>query len=206
MPRKKRIWLPDTYYHVTDRGNQKQTLFYDKSDYFVFQNVLTYVCNKHPFEICAYCLMSNHYHFIIKSISDPLSIIIGLIKKRYADYFNRKYNLTGHVFEERFFADPLSSYVNIQRTSYYVHYNPVNASIVPTPQDYIWSSFQYYLDDLPKECKNLPPFLSTDPILSIFKGTDCEKKKQYIYWCEKAHFDYKNKNKKGNNNQVPGTW
>ncbi|UCZ52701.1 transposase [Bacillus shivajii] len=205
MPRRKRIWLPDTFYHVTDRGNQKQTLFYEKSDFLTFQNVLDYVYEKYPFEVCAYCFMSNHYHFIIKSTDEPLSKIIGLIKKRYADYYNKKYNLTGHVFEDRFFADPLSSYYNIQRASYYVHYNPVNAYMVNSPLNYEWSSFKYYSLDCPTS-EEPPQYLSTAPILSIFQGNTTSQKIQYNQWCKQAHTDYTTRQVNGDSIQVPGTW
>ena len=103
LVRPQRVWLPEYYYHVTCRGNRRDALFMEDSDFRVFLYILRKIYEEHSFTIAAYCIMTNHYHMLLKTSEQPLSKIMSLINKRYASYFNIKYQLTGHVFEKRYF-------------------------------------------------------------------------------------------------------
>lgn len=175
MAYRRREWLPDQFYHVGSRGNRKEPLFLDGTDYSIFLHFLTWIHEKYPFEIAAYCLMTNHYHLQIRSSEVPLSKVMALLNKRYAHYFNKKYDQTGHVFEKRFFSKAIQGEKGMAKVSHYIHYNPVNASIVSQPQLYQWSSYRsYYSDCTPYS------FINKEPILSIFNH--CPQ--IYHTWCE----------------------
>ncbi|MCM3668280.1 transposase [Mesobacillus maritimus] len=186
MPYKKRIWLPECYYHVTSRGNRKEVLFQSKSDYQVFLEILAKVYEQYHFELASYCLMSNHYHLQIRSPHVPLSKIMSLVNKRYANYYNAKYSFTGHVFEQRFNAKVILGLGGMLLVSWYIHLNPVAAQIVPTPAHYPWSSYRFYQQNNP--ATTLPDYLNINTILQRFDGTTEQKKAQYCVSVERSRF------------------
>ncbi len=79
MPRKKRLWSPDHYHHVVVRGNNRQTIFHNVADYEAFFRVLQYAYHKYSFTIVAYCVMSNHYHLLIRSPKVPLGKVMVML-------------------------------------------------------------------------------------------------------------------------------
>jgi len=60
MPYKKRIWIPQRFYHVVCRGNRRDPLFRSRADFQAFFHILTQIHEKYPFELASYCLMTNH--------------------------------------------------------------------------------------------------------------------------------------------------
>ncbi|WP_226655015.1 REP-associated tyrosine transposase [Pseudalkalibacillus hwajinpoensis] len=175
MVRKPRIWLPNYFYHIVSRGNRKEPLFQDERDYRTFLYILQQVFETHPFELTSYCLMNNHYHLQLRSKESPISKIMALVNKRYATYFNSRYELTGHVFEKRYFDEPLNSPTNMLEVSRYIHLNPVKANLVYQPSEYPWSSYRYYgVSDSVRK-----PYINVLPLVEGYPGTLQEKKKQY---------------------------
>jgi putative transposase len=175
MVRKPRVWLPNHFYHIVSRGNRKDLLFKDERDYRTFLYILQQVFETHPFELASYCLMNNHYHLQLRSKEQPISKIMSLVNKRYATYFNSRYELTGHVFEKRYFDEPLNTPANMLEVSRYIHLNPVKANLVLQPADYPWSSYRYYGVKVPMK----KPYLNVLPLVEGYPGTLPQKKKQY---------------------------
>ncbi|MFD1637113.1 transposase [Evansella tamaricis] len=180
MGRKRREWIPGHFYHIGARGNRRDPLFKDPSDFNTMFHVLENVYQKTPFHLISYCFMTNHYHLLMRSHTDPLSKIMANVNKRYASYYNNKYNLTGHVFEKRFFAGHIKSLPNLLGVSRYIHRNPVEAKMVRTPKEYYWTSFWYYSTPA---CTP-PKYIDTDHLLTYYPGTNEEKRRQYLDWCE----------------------
>ncbi|WP_282154523.1 transposase [Cytobacillus gottheilii] len=175
MPYKKRIYVPECHYHVVSRGNRRDPLFMDWEDYDVFFYNLEDIYDKYPFEITSYCLMNNHYHLQLRSQIISISKLMALINKKYANYYNTKYKLTGHVYEKRFFDDILADQRSMLAVSRYIHLNPVEALMVKSPDQYPWSSMQYFMTDM-----ETPRYLNIDCILDCFEGTKDEKREQYF--------------------------
>lgn len=173
MVRKKRIWDPNLFSHVISRGNRRDALFYEEGDFKIFLHILRKVNEKSPFELASYCLMTNHFHLLMRSEYQSISKVMSLINKRYADYYNTKYNLTGHVFEKRFFDKIIASPIDMLEVSRYIHLNPVKAGIVTTPENYRWSSYRYY------RYTGKDPLLNKNAILKFFSGNNLEKRQKY---------------------------
>ncbi|WP_370521709.1 transposase [Virgibacillus sp. MSP4-1] len=180
LGRKKRIWEPGYFYHIVCRGNRREDLFLEQEDFLTFLYILEHVYQKCPFEVASYCLMTNHVHLQLRSQEQEISKVMARVNKRYADYFNYKYKLTGHVFEKRFFDRLIANEESMLETSRYIHLNPLEANIVSSPQDYAWSSLRYYFG---KQVKQQPPYMNMDVLLDHFSGTKNEKGKKYHIWC-----------------------
>ncbi|WP_088032448.1 transposase [Evansella clarkii] len=179
MRNRKRIWVPHLFHHVSNRGNRKEPIFRNVSDYLFFLDLLQRAHKLYSIEICAYCLMGNHYHLQLRSKHASLSAVMAFINKKYADHFNKKYNLTGHLFERKFFSKPAYDHRSNLNLSRYIHQNPVKADIVRHPEDYRWSSYSFFLTG---EETPLPPYMNISPLLYHFPGTSLEQKQSFIEW------------------------
>ncbi|MDZ5471858.1 transposase [Bacillus sp. 31A1R] len=181
MGRAKRIWSPEHFHHVTSRGNWRDYLFRGNRDFMYFLRLLSYIHRNHAIEITSYCLMSNHYHLLLRSKEASLSSIMSRINKSYSDYYNYRYKVTGHLFEKRFFSKPIYDDLGIAEVSRYIHLNPLEASIVEDPQDYPWSSYYFFHNS----SSSSPPFLNFQPLLNFFPGqTEEQRKMEYHNWVQ----------------------
>lgn len=184
MPRKYVPWNPHFYYHVVSRGNHRDLLFATDNDFLAYEHILEQAHEKYPFSIASYCLMHNHTHLLIQSSETPLSIVMGVINKRFARYYNNRFHLTGHVFENRYFREPVIGYRSMQKVSQYIHLNPVKAGLVAKEPRYRWSSYRYFAD-ITNEKR--PSYMDVGAVLSTFPGNGGEQRKQYVQAiCEKA--------------------
>lgn len=133
------------FYHIYNRGNRKQQIFFSSADYMRFLEKLTLYKKKYPVTIAAYCLMPNHYHLLIRQNSaTPLTSLMLRLGTSYSKYFNIKYKQVGSLFQGRFQAKPVNSDIYLLHLSRYIHRNPT-----PTPgvglDQYEWSSYKIYL-------------------------------------------------------------
>lgn len=183
MARPLRVWINDRYYHIVCHGNRRDPLFRNASDFSAFFHILEQLHEKIPFEIASYCLMTNHYHLLIRSKDASFSKLMGLINKRYANYYNTKYRLTGHVYEKRFYDKMIEDQEGMLKVSRYIHLNPVEAKMVRKPEIYPWSS--YYLFKNPLTVG--PSYLQINSILDYYLGTTEEKKEKYCQYIGAIH-------------------
>ncbi|WP_066248369.1 REP-associated tyrosine transposase [Neobacillus drentensis] len=175
MSRKKRIWIPHRFYHINCRGNRRDPLFRNATDFQAFLHILDQLHEKIPFELASYCLMTNHYHLQIRSPEIPFSKLMSLINKRYANYYNAKYRLTGHVYEKRYYDKVIEDKEGILEVSRYIHLNPVEAKMVKQPEYYPWSSF--YLFKYPNSVQ--PRFINMNCLLDYYEGTIEQRREKY---------------------------
>ncbi|MEQ6389241.1 transposase [Bacillaceae bacterium S4-13-58] len=121
MGRRKRIWLPNYFYHIVCRGNRRDPLFNDEHDFLTYLYILRHIYDRYPFEIASYCIVTNHLHLQLTSPEHPISKIMSLVNKRYADYYNTKYKMTGHVYEKRYFDKIIPDPLAMLEVSRYIH-------------------------------------------------------------------------------------
>ncbi|WP_245837317.1 REP-associated tyrosine transposase [Virgibacillus phasianinus] len=181
MARKTRIWFPGATYHITARGNRRASIFHDTQDYQTYMSLIGSCKNDLPFSIHAYCLMPNHIHLLLETEEKPPGTIIKFIHSRYAVYFNKRYELTGHVFQDRYHAKLVNSNDYFLWASRYIHLNPVKAKITSKPEHYYWSSYSNYMDGSKENS-----VLETKRILSLFPEPT---KKEYCTYVEKIEDD-----------------
>ena len=163
MPRKPRIEYSGALYHVIARGNQKQRIFKDQSDFRHYLLLLTTYKNRTACRIYAYILMNNHVHLLIETGDIPLSKIMQGINQTYTLYFNRKYRTVGHLFQGRYKAILCDRETYLLGLLKYIHQNPLRARIAERLDAYPWSSHHAYTG------KNNPwGLVDVDQVLRMF--------------------------------------
>lgn len=92
------------YYHIYNRAVSKQLIFKEDADYRFFMYKIGFYKKIHKIEILVYCILPNHFHLLLKSDHNPKNIskFMQSIQQSYAQYFNKKYEHSGHVFESKF--------------------------------------------------------------------------------------------------------
>lgn len=182
MARKRRVWNPIMYEHVTSRGNNRRTIFHSPADYRAFFRVLDYTYEQYPFTIIAYCLMTNHYHLLIRSPEVPLGKIMSIINSRYGDYYRAKYNVTGYLYEGRYYAEKVDGPAGLLSVSRYIHRNPIAAAhpLAAKMEDYPYSSFHYYISGEHPSY----PYLETGHVISLLVMPYEQTSESYRKYCE----------------------
>jgi len=142
-------------------------IFIDEGDYRSFVSLLGDVAEEFDIHCFSYCAMPNHYHVSLRPNRPNLSEAIRHLNSRYAQWWNRRHERVGHVFQGRF-KDQI-----VQREGYfstlcrYIALNPVRAKLVENPQDWPWSSYAATIGLRPT-----PAFLAIDEVLGIFGEGD----------------------------------
>ncbi|MCB9850109.1 MAG: transposase [Phycisphaerales bacterium] len=140
MPRTARIVVPDMPYHVTQRGNNRQDVFFTPEDRHRYLDALRENADRFDLRVLGYCLMTNHVHLVvIPRTADALAKAIGRTHWRYSQYVNRMHGRTGHLWQNRFFSCLLDEH-HCWEALRYVERNPVRARMVRLPWRYEWSS------------------------------------------------------------------
>ncbi|MCR5747750.1 MAG: transposase [Lachnospiraceae bacterium] len=185
MPRKKRVWFPGATYHVMSRGNRRNAIFKNSSDYLEFLEYLKLVKDLYPFEVHSLCLMTNHFHMAIETADIPISKIMHRLLLSYSANYNRKYLLTGHLFENRYTAKLIEDERYLLEVSRYIHLNPVKARMVKEPLEYEYSSYGFYVSDSEKAVRYKPEnmiseLINTDRILGCFHNNHREQYRMFV--------------------------
>lgn len=159
MPSRNRIktYIPEAYYHVYNRGLNKQPVFLDNYDYVVFLNLLKRYLNKTPtkdnkgreyeslygqLELLAFCLLPNHFHLLIyQKDSGTMTNLLHRVTASYTSYFNKRHKRSGPLFQERFKASNINNDEYLQHISRYIHLNPKDY------KKWEFSSLPYYVKD-----------------------------------------------------------
>ena len=131
-------------YHVIIKGIDNQNIFYDDQDREIFLKKLLIIKKEYNMNIHAYCLMDNHVHMVIRVEKEFLSKAMQSLMIRYVQYFNKRYERTGTLVQNRFKSKNVENQRYFLEVCRYVHRNPENAGMSKT-EDYKWSSYQEYL-------------------------------------------------------------
>ena len=146
VPRCARLKSENGFYHICVRGNNKQAIFQDDRDREEYLIRLSQYKERYKMRIFAYCLMTNHVHLLIYDNGQDISKFMQGLSLSYVIYFNKRYNRTGHLFQDRFTSVLVKGNVQLLVTSRYIHLNPVKAEMVKKVGEYKWSSYEAYLN------------------------------------------------------------
>ncbi len=136
---------PGAFYHVMLRGNRKQTIFHDDGDRRHLSRLISRGASKYVCEVHAFCWMSNHIHLLVRVADAPVYRLVHYFATLYANYFNQRHQLVGHLFQGRYRSRHVTHDGYFLQLVRYIHRNPRDAGLVTRAADYPWSSLPAYL-------------------------------------------------------------
>ncbi len=150
VARKLRIEYAGAIYHVMNRGDRREPIFRDDGDRLLFLETLGQACGKTDWQVHAWCLMLNHFHLVMETPKANLVAGMKWLLGTYTGRFNRKHQLSGHLFGGRYKALIVDGSGNgyLRTVCDYVHLNPVRAKQLRQDQKlraFRWSSYGEYL-------------------------------------------------------------
>ncbi len=105
MPRLARAIAVGCAHHITQRGNNRQPVFFVDDDRRLYLRLLQEQAQKYGLEVLAYCLMDNHVHLVaIPHEEEALAQAVGRTHFRYTQYINRFHQCSGHLWQGRFYS------------------------------------------------------------------------------------------------------
>ena len=145
MPRAPRIVIPNCPHHITQRGNNRQPVFFSDQDREIYLTLLKKYTAAYQVEVLGYCLMSNHVHIVASpATASGLSRAIGLTHNDYSRWLHVRRSECGHLWQARFYSCPIESRY-LSAVLAYVERNPVRAAMVTHAEQWSWSSAQAHL-------------------------------------------------------------
>jgi len=157
MARPLRIEFPGAIYHVTSRGDRREPIFLDDDDRTALLDVVAQAMTRMDAQVLAYCLMGNHYHFVLHTGQANLSLLMRHVNGVYTQAFNRRHDKVGHLFQGRFKAILVDREAYLLEVCRYVELNPVRAGMVKQPGAWPWSSYRAHVGQV-----QTPQWLDTD--------------------------------------------
>ena len=149
---------PGRYYHVFNRGNNKENIFFEPANYDYFIQLMKKYFQD-SYTIFAYCLLPNHFHFLLKindnknlpntnqegskRIHQPFSNMFNA----YSKAINKKYKRTGSLFQKHLHRIKIESEEYFRSLVIYIHLNPDKHNIVTNYKTYPYSSYKAYVND-----------------------------------------------------------
>ena len=146
MPRREVIFQAGNYYHVYNRGNNRQLIFFEQDNYTYFLRQLRTHLMHRGVDIIAYCLMPNHYHLLVYLKNEYFSKLMQAFTLSYAKAINQRYKRVGSLFQGLFQAIHVDREEYLLNLTRYIHLNPVEANLVEKAEDWEFSSYQEYVD------------------------------------------------------------
>lgn len=136
---KRRNFKPNNPYHIYNRGNKKEKIFFGEEDYLYFENSLKYAAGIFKVWIYTWCLMGNHYHLLVKADnSESIMLMMHRVTTSYSFYMRNKYGYVGHIFQGRYCTVEIENKEHFQIVLKYIKNNPVKKKLCIRSEYYRW--------------------------------------------------------------------
>lgn len=162
MPRRLRWTLGDHAYHVLNRAVRRDIVFHTTEDYLLFENTLREALGRLPVRLLSYCVMPNHWHFVVWPSTQPqLSEFMQWLTLTHTRRWHVLHGTagTGPIYQGRFKCVAIEDDDHLLRVCRYVERNPVRANLVARAEDWRWSSLWH-------RCRN-SSILPLDTMLNL---------------------------------------
>lgn len=188
MPRALRLEYPGALYHVTARGVQQNAIFIEDEDRVSLLGNFASALRTCEAKAFAFCLMDNHYHFVLQTGLANLSALMHRVNSVYSSTFNRRHGRCGHLFEGRFRALHVDRDAYLLKVCRYVELNPVRAGMVVHPEQWRWSSYRSNTGSI-----RSPRWLATGELHGVLTGIEPQEDarnaaacRSYARWVEEG--------------------
>ena len=190
MARPLRIEYQNACYHIINRGNRRERVFWGDDDYRLFMDKFAEFAELYDVVLYSYCLMPNHFHLQLRTRNANLGKFMQSFLTSFTLIMNHRYNKSGHLFQGRYKAQLIESELYKNKLSRYIHLNPIKIqSLKNEPlevirkrlQEYKWSSFRCYIGISKK-----PKWLNRSHVLSRWGKSATEKMSNYRKYTEEG--------------------
>lgn len=146
MARRTTIFRPNNYYHIYNRGVHYNNIFRNDADYKFLLKYIKKELKRCGITVIAYCLMDNHFHFILRQDGDvEISVFMQAVFNIYTKAFNTKYKLSGTLFESAFKSIHVDTNEYLLHLCRYIHRNPLEANMVVKPEQWHYSNYAEFI-------------------------------------------------------------
>ena len=146
MPRKPRLDMAG-FHHIVNRGIEKRDVYRCDEDKEKFLQILCKACKVYKVNVHDYCLMDNHYHLLIQTTSENLSLFMRQINSNYAIYFNKKYKRTGYLWQGRYRSWYIVDDEYLYSLFRYIEQNPIVAKMTDKVGEYPFTLLATVIND-----------------------------------------------------------
>lgn len=174
MPRPHRIQIGGGLYHLTSRANFGRQAFEADVERECFLDLVAETVDRYGWSCRAYCVMSTHYHLLVRTPQPDLAEAMQFLKGRYAQWANWSRKQRGHLFEGRFGSVLVESDGHAHEIHRYIALNPVRAGIVRRPERWRWASTAALLGLEPPA-----PFLDVAAALETFHANEISARRRF---------------------------
>ena len=129
-------------YHIYNRGAHREPLFQEETNYLFVLNKMRFYCRQLKLTPIAYCLMPNHYHFLIRQDGDqPAGLLPQRVFNSYTKAYNKRYGHSGTLFEDNYKVLHVDDEAHLLNLCRYIHANPVKGGVVDKIEDWPYSNY-----------------------------------------------------------------
>lgn len=125
---------------------RRSKVYKNDADKDKFLAILCKACAIYKVNVHDYCLMDNHYHILVETTTENLSLFMRQINSNYAIYFNKKYRRTGHLWQGRYKSWYIIQDEHLYMLFRYIEQNPIEAKMTDTIGEYPFTLLATLLD------------------------------------------------------------
>ncbi|MDI6763757.1 MAG: transposase [Thermodesulfobacteriota bacterium] len=179
MPRQPRLDTPGALHHVMGRGIERTNIFRIDRDRDDFLNRLANQCIKRNLIVYAWCLLSNHFHLLVRTGRQPISRSMKELLTGYVVNFNLRHKRTGHLFQNRYKSIICEDDPYLLELTRYIHLNPLRAGKVGDLEElnnYRWAGHSVIMGRVERKWQDI------DTVLGYFgrRQEAVEKYEQFV--------------------------
>jgi len=161
-------------YHALNRGNNRAEVFDGPDDHEAFLHALDKARERYPFQLYGYCLMTNHFHLLLRpELGQSISRILQSLTVAHTWRYHKRHRTVGHVWQGRFKSPVIQDDGHLLVVLRYIEANPLRAGMAADPKDYRWSSFPAHGHGAPD------PLLSPLPELEALGRSPAERQRRW---------------------------
>jgi REP element-mobilizing transposase RayT len=135
------------YYHIYNRGAGKAKIFFEEENYVYLLKIVKKYALDNRFSVIAYCLMPNHFHFLLRQDSEyPLNLALGFIFNSYTKAINKRYSRSGTLFQGSFKSIHVEDNKYLIELCRYIHRNPIDDGLVNKIEEWKYSNYHEWID------------------------------------------------------------